>query len=524
MAKDLKDKVVAIHGRKSRDNGASLESQINACIEWCEKNGIVNYEIFQEEGSISSEEWDERPVLQELLTKLEQYHYDMVIVTEQSRICRSDDFPKFREVLKEADVLFVQADTGSIYDYQNPEDEFVSDIMQAVYKQELNRTKIRLKRGIIQSAKKGNWVGKKVPVGYKYDKHSKRLKLSDDAPVIRRMFEMYLEGKSLNDIAFTFTHEPVIVKYHEKGEDKNMVWTSATLSRLINNPAYVGHSLYGRSTDKKVKGKRKRTLTDVSLQILEEGTHDGIVTQEEWDKVQAILAKRNSRPISLKLAKHTFSGLIRCAECGAIHSFQSSKGGKRRITSCQTRHYSDDLTTYSICINGGCNLEPFEELFYLELKKQEKKLKDYLEDIQEATTKTRTAKMKKQTQTLSSQKMIQQLKTQMENIQKGFELGIYAGQEEEKAKEIKKLKAQIKMKSEEVKEAKANEDVSEGDKINFILDNINKFLNNPFLPQVEANEILLQLIETIFYKKEGKEPTLDIVWKDKVKEVIQQIA
>lgn len=257
MAKDLKDKVIAIHGRKSRDNGASLESQINACIDWCTKNGIENFEIFKEEGSTSSEEWDERPILQDLITKIEQYHFDMVVVTEQSRICRTDDFPKFREVLKEADVLFITADTGMIYDYSKPEDEFMSDIMQAVNKQELNRTKIRLKRGIIQSAKKGNWVGKKVPVGFVYDKHSKRLKFSEDAPVIRRIFEMYLDGKSLNDIAYTFTHEPVIVKYHEKGEDKDMVWTSATLSRIVNNPAYVGHSLYGKTTDRKVKGKEK---------------------------------------------------------------------------------------------------------------------------------------------------------------------------------------------------------------------------------------------------------------------------
>ena len=69
-----------------------------------------------------------------------------------------------------------------------------SDILQAVGKNELSRTKIRLKRGTVQSAKKGNWQGKKSPIGYTYDHDTKRLKLNDDAKVVRRMFEMYLEG------------------------------------------------------------------------------------------------------------------------------------------------------------------------------------------------------------------------------------------------------------------------------------------------------------------------------------------
>ena len=34
-------------------------------------------------------------------------------------------------------------------------------------------------------------MGKKAPVGYQYDKESKRLILSDDAPIVRNIFDMY---------------------------------------------------------------------------------------------------------------------------------------------------------------------------------------------------------------------------------------------------------------------------------------------------------------------------------------------
>ena len=90
--------------------------------------------------------------------------------------------------------LFVTADNNSIFNFSDPDDELKSDILQAVGKNELSRTKIRLKRGTVQSAKKGNWQGKKSPIGYTYDHDTKRLKKNDDAKVVRRMFELYLEG------------------------------------------------------------------------------------------------------------------------------------------------------------------------------------------------------------------------------------------------------------------------------------------------------------------------------------------
>ena len=47
-----------IYGRKSREDQMSLEGQINACIEWAERKCITNYDIFIDEGSQSSEDWN----------------------------------------------------------------------------------------------------------------------------------------------------------------------------------------------------------------------------------------------------------------------------------------------------------------------------------------------------------------------------------------------------------------------------------------------------------------------------------
>ena len=94
----MKKKVACIYPRKSRENAVTLDGQINACVEWCQRND-VEYEIFAEEGSASSEDWN-RPQLQEMIKRIENFEFDLCVVTEQTRICRDDHFPIFKEVLR----------------------------------------------------------------------------------------------------------------------------------------------------------------------------------------------------------------------------------------------------------------------------------------------------------------------------------------------------------------------------------------------------------------------------------------
>lgn len=320
-----------IYGRKSRDDQDSLEGQIEACKQWAEANGIVDYDIFIDQGDASSEDWN-RPQFQAMLKNVKLGLYDAVIAVDQFRICRTDEFPNFRDILIENKCVFGSIEAGRFYNYEDETDEMVSDVMTGIGKFQLAQIKKKLKRGTIQSALKGNYLGKKAPVGYFYDRTTKRLKQAANAFIIRDMFESYINGLSTNDIAFKFNNdEKYQVEYIEKGIVKHMNWSSAGVSRMLNNIVYLGHSLYGKTTQPKVKdekGIRKRTTkkTNEDDQILIKNTHKGIVTQEEWNTVQAILKKRNVRSAPLKIGKHTFSGLISCSECTGIHSFQKSRG------------------------------------------------------------------------------------------------------------------------------------------------------------------------------------------------------
>lgn len=202
---------------------------------------------------------------------------------------------------------------------------------------------------------------------------TKKLEPSEDAPIIKKMFKLYPEGMSTKDIAFKFERENVVTS-------TGLIWTPAGVSRLLNNSVYLGHSLYGKTTQKKVNGKRVTMKTKREEQILV-NTHGVLISQEDWGQVQIIKEKRASRSPSLKLGKHKFSGLIHCGICGGVHSFQTSRGSKKRISSCQTRKYNEDMTQYSDCQNKGANLSEFEKLFYTELGQYADKLEEYVDLI-----------------------------------------------------------------------------------------------------------------------------------------------
>ena len=521
-----------LYGRKSRDDISSLEGQIEACKQWAEAHGIYDYDIFIDEGDASSEDWN-RPKLQEMLKNIKLGLYDAVIAVDQFRICRTDDFPKFRDILVENKCVFGSVEASRFYNYEDETDEMVSDVMTGIGKFQLAQIKKKLKRGTIQSALKGNYLGKKAPVGYYYDRGTKRLKKSANAYIIRDMFTSYMEGMSTNDIAFKFNNnEKYQVEYIEKGIIKYMKWSSAGISRMLNNIVYLGHSLYGKTTQPKLtdeKGTRKRTTKKTSEedQILVKDTHKPLVTQEEWNTVQAILKKRNVRSTPLKIGKHTFSGLISCSECTGIHTFQKSRGKKQRISSCQTRSYSDDLSSYSVCINKGCNLENFEIVFYAAFGERINQLERYLYLIN--NDENSAAQQQKKQEALKSvkEKQIADLKKTSSTIKGNLEANIYDDDEiQGKRDRVVELKNQIKKLSDEVEAFETAVDESEVNQVETVLDKMKNFFinkDNPLMTEKEKNEILSEFVEKIIYDKTGTDIQLYIVWKPEINEVLLEM-
>lgn len=498
MAKKISQ--VGLYIRKSRDDESNeaLERQQQVLIDMCVKN-IWKYDIYKEVGS--SQDLD-RPELQKMLDKVKGFHYDAIVCADLDRLSRNTGhFGTIKEILINYGCVVVTP--TKVYDFTVQEDDLFSDIQSVLAKNEYQTIKKRLVRGSRQSAKGGSWMGKKNPVGYIYNKETKKLEISEDAQIIKMMFQEYLNGLSTKDIANKFITQGITTT-------TGMIWTPAGISRLLNNPVYKGDSLYGKT--KTVNGKR-HIKTSEEEQILVKGTHEAIVDKEMWEMVQKVKLNRNSRPIPLKLGKHKFSGLIKCRLCGRVHSFQASRGGKKRITSCQTRYYKDEsLDNYKMCENKGVNLDTFEKLFFSYLSLYIKELEKYKKIIQES----KSSKKDSPTDRINIiEKQMKKIQHEIKRVQQGYVMEIFTN--EEAQSQIKTLKLQNESLEKELEKLNIEVVENETDYIDITIEKLTNFLKgHDKMPEVKANNILREFIDSIIYKRIGNidaEIELKIIWK-----------
>jgi site-specific DNA recombinase len=306
-----------------------------------------------------------------------------------------------------------------------------------------------------------------------------------------------------------------------------ITWGKSTISRSLNNILYVGHTIFGKTKIQRIKGKKVQVDVPEEEHLLIENTHEGIITQEEWDKVQTIMRKKRTVPPALKHSKHTFSGLVRCAKCGAVHTFEKpkSKIGKFRISSCKTRTYDDDFIKYKMCGNSGGELENLEVLFYASLKETKAQILNYIDLIKNIQDSGANAGKNLETQKGIKFQQIQQMQKKRKKIQSLLEEEMYEGEEEiEKIREVKQLANRIKALKEEMERLNEKQGESELEHVERVVNQIDMFFDGikNCASEKTLNEILNEFVSKIFYRRNGRgaQVEVEVYLKDEIQEII----
>lgn len=169
-----------------------------------------------------------------------------------------------------------------------------------------------------EKARQGGWNGGFAPYGY-YLKDNQLLIEETEAEAIRIIFDKF--GNSdigLGGVAKYLNLQGI--KKIPRQNGKLETWSSHLIRQILDNPVYCGKIAYGRRTREKVKGTKneyKQVHTDDY--ILEDGQHEGIVSEELWQKVHA---KRKATGIKQpsKVGKdraHLLTGVLKCPICGS---------------------------------------------------------------------------------------------------------------------------------------------------------------------------------------------------------------
>ena len=358
MLPRLRGDEIVVYLRKSRADDALLsveevlskhEQMLN---EWMERNmpegGRVPEDLrFREVGS--GETIASRPAMVELLRVVESPKIKAILCVEPQRLSRGDleDIGYLVKILRYTGTIVITL--SYTYDLRDDRDreQFERELMRG--NDYLEYQKRIQWNGRLLSVQNGNFIGQAPPYGYRKTqiKEGKRTchTLEPDpeqAPVVKRIFEMYASGLGCTRIADQLNAEHIPAP-------KGKLWTPHSLPTMLSNVHYLGKIKWEeRKTTRPIEdGKVVENRPRAENFLIFEGKHPAIIDQELWDAV------RNSRGDRPKVKKkhgltNPLAGVLYC-ECGLAMQGRvyTDKAGKER---CASRFL---CTNQKHCGNGS---------------------------------------------------------------------------------------------------------------------------------------------------------------------------
>lgn len=228
----------------------------------------------------------------------------------------------------------------------------------------------RTKFGLNGAIKSGHLPGI-VPLGYKKDSNKKTIIDETTKDVVIRIFNMYLEGKSYQQISNTLNKEKVLAPKH---------WRDTTIMKMIDNKVYMGDYEKGKSNSKD---------TLVYMNVVEP-----IVSRAMWNEAQH-QKEKNQRSYTRDRV-YIFFQKLKCPKCSRIMKCKGSGGTKKKYMyyaceNCKT-YYRED------------KVEECLQRFILELVEYDMAVKKYFLPILADKKETKTEKLDQEIDTLQKQK------------------------------------------------------------------------------------------------------------------------
>ena len=175
-------------------------------------------------------------------------------------------------------------------------------------------------------------------LGYKKGADGRPEIVEEEAAVIRKIYDLFLSGKTINEIAAILTSMGVLTPAGKKK------WSVSTVRRILSNEKYKGEALLQKTftVDYLTKEVRKNNGEVPSVRV--RNSHEPIIEPEVFDRVQAILAEYAKRRAKVR-TRHPFAGKLVCGDCGSFYGHKvwrlRSTGERYNVWYCNHKYDGD---------------------------------------------------------------------------------------------------------------------------------------------------------------------------------------
>ena len=337
-----------------------------------------------------------RPEFSRMMNDLRDGKIDCIIVKDLSRLGRNYlesgeyiemVFPFFRcrfiSVTDRFDTKYQQADISVQ----------LKNMANEMYAKDISR-KICSTMRTIQD--QGKFAGSRAPYGYQLDPADKHHLIIDEetAPIVKQLFELLAEGNTVHFVATTMNANGIPSPgrlLYERGiastdHFKNSKWYMQTVRRILQDEIYLGWMVSGkfRSTYHST-GKKGSQPVPREEWIVTKGTHEPIVTEELFNKVQEYFVRMKEEHgqtavYNSKSKKASiFKGHLRCGECGQA-MFLRNKHSHGKVTAWYYCALHENYNS-SYCVKKAVKKQDVEDIALKLIRTQIKLFTDAREMI-----------------------------------------------------------------------------------------------------------------------------------------------
>lgn len=323
---DNERSIAAVYIRVSTEDqareGFSLGEQKEKLLQLCSFKGYEVFKIYEDAG-ISAKDMEHRPAFQEMLSDMKKGKINYIVAYKLDRVTRSvRDLEELISVLEQYH-CFLVCDRDDV-NTSTANGRFFVRMLTVLSQLEIEIVSERTKFGLNGAIKSGHLPGV-LALGYKKDDNKKTIIDEATKPVIERIFKMYLEGKSYQQISNIFNEEELL---------KPKKWKDTTIQKIIDNKLYMGdYEQYKRIA------KNENIKPVVYMNVV-----DPIISRAVWEECQH--QKEKNQRTYTRDRVYLFFQKLECPSCHRIMKCKGSGGKKRKYMyyTCEKCHinYRED--------------------------------------------------------------------------------------------------------------------------------------------------------------------------------------
>ena len=316
-------KRVAAYARVSKDTERlmnSVSAQISHYSAFIQSNPEWEYAGVYADCGVSGTGTAGRSEFLRMLADCEAGKIDIILTKSISRFARNTvDLLETVRHLKSIgiEVRFEKEHISSL----SEDGELMLSLLASFAQEESRSISENSKWGIRRRFQSGEiGTANKHILGYRYDEEKKKyIIIPEEAGTVRRIFAMYLEGRSLREIAETLNGEGLATV-------KGNAFTENSLNVMIRNEAYAGDIRRQKCYMEDPVTKSKVPNRGQLPQYYMPDCHEALLDRGTWERVQAEIKRRaeSANPV------YPFTGKIRCGICGK--AFTRRKGSVKGKT------------------------------------------------------------------------------------------------------------------------------------------------------------------------------------------------